>query len=1129
MTALLLAPPGAPLPAPRPGARVTARALLAGRAAARALGPDAAAAALGRAGAPLVRDFIATTWRGRTESTAGGTAERPGSGVVWQGRWPDYGRFLETYAAEVHPKGSGLIVAHGRSLHGGSADRELVARTALFGDCDGAGDWRPLATALDDLGLAYVLSSRRDGSRWHVVLPLALPLCPPAPGDERAAKIWKDSSYAPELGWLLGWLSELGELACESTVGGKPSDSHLGLDAAADRLLQLEYAVCKRTADEPEPMVLRRGGRALDWAKALASTGYVAPAEAAPASVTRPGRARPARVVDAPPDVPGDAALVSALAGVQSAGWQRGHLDRCARALGGALAGLGFDPQRAGGIVAAAAYAAGCGVDSASMGVKAKLVAERVHADMAAPGSATLRRDYRELSNVLLDHAPVGAAVQVEPVDQAAPGLLSASEASEEIKRAMGAGLQGEGGAISVIVSTAGAGKSRAMAETIATLDELASIIVPRHDLAGQTVTRLRSIGVDAVAPKGVPKVMLPVPGTPVCVFAEEAELLTRAGAVVRQTLCLKCPHREDYRETGEVCAAYAAGVTEGVVRVLQQTTLPSLLWARADGKDSAARVVVVDESPALTVAIALEGASGRYEAERQKQSLEEEALVQVEPLVRAVLRGAGKRAPHGATLRELALLGADGDEAHVDHALASASGADLTRLWRRRVYTRLSGFVVGGSSGVRLVLGRMASVTELIGAIVEGASSPDAPALRVDDDGTVYLVTAAPWIRAAVAFRRAKGRLLILDATAPTVAYSALFGEVNVRGVHVADAPGVTRLFIPWSSGARRRHVDEGVPRAGRIRGALRALARVVRERGAKSLAILTDQPTAIGLEAAYVTAQNPDAEPPALLPAELVTLIGEGLVITFGYYGNQKGMDTWAGADVLATLGDPWPNVPQALAEAAALGVDPDAWLAHLVQGELAQAHGRARPVHRDTPVCVVHIGNVTPDSNLFPQWRGAVTAPMAKGRPRRADAAGAALDPSTWKQERAALQISAREHARRLGVAQHTYHDAEARHAASEVPPPRERKVPLIRETAEQTQPQKPLVRTFRSPPGGIPPLPPGAPNSGVDLTFAVVPFLSGGTPLDTGEVVRLHRERRPRADQATGTAGPGGPGG
>lgn len=1088
------------LPEPRAGGRVTGRTLLAGRAAARALGPVGAAAALAGATSPLFREFAVTTWRGKTSSTAAGTADRPGSGVPWRGRWPAYSAMLEAYANEVHPKGEGLILAHGSSIWGGSSDAELTGRTALFADNDSADDWRPIADVLDDLRLAYVLAVRRDGSRWHLTIPLTTLLSPPTPGDPKAASAWKQNAYAPQLGWLLGWLSELGQLDCLPDVNGKASDSHLGFDAANDRLLGLEYAVCRRTTDEREPRILARGGRGLDWGAALARTGYVPPVSAsAPHGGER--RARTVPLAVAPPDAVGDEGLVAALAGVRSAGWQRGHLDRCARALGGALAGVGFTPQRAGAVVAAAAYAAGCGPDAASMGVKAALVAGRVHDDLAAPGSGTLRRDYQELSDVLMEYAPPLPVATAHAVAEA-PRLMTATVASAEIARVLGEAMRGEGGQITVVASTAGAGKSKVMAESIGALDEMATVVVPRHDLARQTVDRLRSIGVDAVAPRGVARVMLPLVGSPVCLFADEAELLARAGAHVRRTLCTECPHRENYRGTGAGCEAYGAGGVTGAVIVAQQSTLATILRARVAGEDSAARVTVVDESPALTMSVPLREASGRYEFERRRHAFDEGGLPYIEPLVRAVLRGARRSPKHGATIRELATAGADGDEVHVGRALAGATNVDTSNIWRRGTFRRLSVRVVAGDAGARAGLGRAADVHELICAIMEGAHTPDAPALRIDDEGDAHLVVPAAWLRAAREYRAVGGRLIVLDATAPVEAYRAVFGEVHVESIDVADAPGVTRVFIPWSSGARGRHVDDGVPRACRIRGALRALAKEARERSVRTLAIIADKPTAAALVAAVDAVKISGAVTPELIPAELALLIAGGMTVAVGYFGNQKGMDTWAAADMLATLGDPWPHVPEAQAEAAALGVDPDTWLRHLVQGELAQAHGRARPVHRATPVCIVCVGNVTPDHALFPQWAGTTTAPMPKGRPRTADAAGAPLDASGWASERALLGLSVREHARRLGVDRATYQRAvdetRRRNDAGGVghdalrqtyPPLGGSKVHQIREALQQAQAQKPLTRTFEPPGGGIP----GAQKSGVDLTFG-----PGGVP-------------------------------
>ena len=1080
----------APLAPLGTGTRSTVRNLIAARHAARAAGAVAAVEALRKALVPWGGQLELTHWRGTQRTTYGGTSEKSGAGTRWGGSWVEHCAVATRYAPEVHPKGAGLIVSHGRSLYLGSLDAELEARTCLLADCDGDGDWRPIVALLEELGAAFLVVVRETaaGQRWHLTMPLAEPLRPPSPGDVRSTSAWKQAVYMPQSGWLLGWLGELGELGTSPALTGAAFDAHQGFDARADRLLQLEYMVCRRSTDDATPLVIARDGKALDWNAALAATGYAveeAPSQSEqhPAARRSTKRAGAFALAEPPPVGDDDVDLVRALGATASLGWISGHLDTSARALGGTLGALGLEPARAGRVVAAAAWRAGCAEHVASMGAKASLAAARARAGERVPQSRYLRSHYPDLAAVVaelveLPDAVIGAGLGGADV----PALVTAAEASERIRGTLVGAVTGPGGACTVVRSTPGAGKSLAMREALAVHVEAggrAVVVVPTHELAEQTVRGLDVLGVRAAAPKGVARVRLPVLGAEgtaaVCLFPEAADLLARTGAEVRRTLCWKCPHKQAHPATGGECPAYKAGVGGDVarVRVYQQPVLGAVLAEHAvklaaavandssdDGEaDAPVSVVVVDELPPLTTTVPLDQASEKYERARSRHFLNDKALELVEPLIRAVLRGV-VGAAHGATWRELATRGAHGDLVHVERALVAARDLDVAQLWETRALVRLASFAVRQEDPATVLptLTRAAELTELVHAVAEGAHHPDAPALRVDDDGAGYLVGRARWLRSAGAYLAAGGRLVLLDATAPVDALKRLLGAVTAVVVDAEDAHGVARTFAPWAHGARSRHVAgsgaAAVPMAPELVGALRRLATLA-PAGARKIGVLAHKPVAAALIAALATAANPDAELPPFMPVELAALVAAGVTFDVGWYGNQRGLDRWADVDMLATLGDPWPHLLAARAEAAALGLEPEAWAGEACMGELVQAWGRARAVHRTTPVLIVHLGNVEPCLQAAAQWARAAAAPAAGGRPRAAVPVEAG-DPATWPAKRERLGVSAREHARRLGVGWDVYGRRMREVAARGDTPP-----PVVRNPVQPDTPP-PVVR-------------------------------------------------------------------
>lgn len=619
------------------------------------------------------------------------------------------------------------------------------------------------------------------------------------------------------------------------------------------------------------------------------------------------------------------------------------------------------------------------------------------------------------------------------------PRLLSAAEGAEAIRAALLSPAP-----LLVLRSTTGAGKSEEMRQATRVFSERrqgVAVVVPTHRLGEQTQRGLEELHVESSRPVGVARVRLPVVDgggdAPACVHHEAAHLAALAGVRVRKEVCVECPHKDRYQEQdGAECPAYAEGAEKAAVAVLQQPLLAGTLrdatrrlLAPAPKKSKTPpppRVVFVDELPPLAVHAPLDGARALWARERLAGEMPPDLRETLEPVMLAALQGA-EDGREGLSLRGLLALSGASEET-VERELGELRELDGADLWRDDLPGRLArrSLVPATRDQALSRLDAVAKFTVILESLVDAAHEPDRPVLRIDEGGASYLTTAARWTRRIRPYLAAGGRVRLLDATAPLDALRGIFGDVlEIVAVEVEDAPGVERRFRVWQHGARSRHTSAGLPIAEQIRGPLRWLAERLQERGARVLGLLTHQPLAKALQAWLLDRKADPAKPaPAWCPDELAELVAAGLEILPGYYGAQRGLNTWAGCDVLATLGDPWPNLGAARAEALALGLnDPEAWALEQTRAELLQAWGRARTVHRASPVLVVHLGSLALAlaSNWAPQWAGVRAEKASRGRPPTTLPLS---DPATWAEERARLGLSTRQHAAALGLSQTTY---------------------------------------------------------------------------------------------------------
>ena len=403
-----------------PETHTTALALLEARQRTRDLSPGPALAALSAALESAPQLARCSFWQGHNGHllTYGGSEQRPGLGASWAGSFEDFAAWMQSYALQVHPKGQGRTLSYAKSLHAGSSDAEAVELYAAFADCDGQAPWQPVHRKLVQLNVAHHLFARND-THWHLVLWFSSPLKNPHTGDRTQTAAWKSTFFRPFYGALLGFFSELLGIECKlATPEGDPSVSLLGFDAKTDRLLNLQYAPCRRSEDDEPPSVVFHQGLALN-PRLLLEKLELLPDEHAPLSAPRRKRSKPHRepverqavAPRPPPEAPAndeaDHEMINALGHLSSEGWRKGGLDRCARALGGALGASGFEAERAATIVACAAWRAGCGAHVESMKKKARKAAQRALDDLPVPQLGRLRSWFPDLHRALLPHLPL--------------------------------------------------------------------------------------------------------------------------------------------------------------------------------------------------------------------------------------------------------------------------------------------------------------------------------------------------------------------------------------------------------------------------------------------------------------------------------------------------------------------------------------------------------------------------------------------------------------------------------------------------------------------------------------------------------------------------------------------------
>lgn len=628
-------------------------------------------------------------------------------------------------------------------------------------------------------------------------------------------------------------------------------------------------------------------------------------------------------------------------------------------------------------------------------------------------------------------------AVEVpEPPPPPASGPVSRLFCAEQATAAIRTALRSPAPLI-VLRSTTGAGKSAEIRQSLAEQasdEHPAALFVPTHRLGEQTQQGLWSLGVSASRPLGVARVHLPVvregEDPHACLHHEAAELLAQAGGRVREELCSGCTYRKAHPKTGAECPAYASGASRAPVVVLQQPLLADTLATAAEElsqqepEHPPLTTVIVDELPPLVSRVSWTAAE-MYKKLRLDTETNPEALEGLGPLLDAIAKRIQSTVEGGVSLRQILAIGGLSD-ADIERTLEDARAVDPRTLWKRSLPVRLALRAMNPTSRDHALarLAAVAAATGMLRVLIEAAHEPDRPLLWREETGP-SLATLAPWVRQVRPFLAAGGKLRLLDATAPVDALRSLWPELELHAVEVRDAEDIQRRYLVWQHGARGRHTaPDRTLLPDELRGPLRRLAAVITETGARTVGLLTHKPLADAMrEWLRDLEADPSRPAPAWCPEELAALVAAGVELRPGHYGAQRGLDTWADVDVLATVGDPWANLGASTIEAAVLGIKAEEWTLETARAELVQAWGRARPVHRSSSCVIVHLGALAlaPSTDWAPQWSGVKQEWPQRGRPPTVLSLS---DPVTWAEERARLGLSRRDHARALGMSWTTY---------------------------------------------------------------------------------------------------------
>lgn len=597
-------------------------------------------------------------------------------------------------------------------------------------------------------------------------------------------------------------------------------------------------------------------------------------------------------------------------------------------------------------------------------------------------GMATLRRSWPQVAAIIDNHLPIPEADGVENLreelaSRAPIAAVPLVDVPPKIGDAIDASIEGRH-KVTLVRVTPGAGKTAAAAAKASTSTSKTALVFGMNELAKGNFDQIQQVRPDVQRRFGIASA-LGGNGKPVCLQAESVGAVQTAGLSGAALVCATCPHRGSCSIEGGM-----EGATTGAQLMLTNHELLSQA-ANFVGKSG---LLVVDETPRVFDHVVL-----------TRSALDS---------LRKLLSTATYESSFVAASRPL-LMWLE-ELFSVRELLSEQPFADCARTATSQTRIRADWSIVVGSAVVALKLVNTdvkgLDPLALFSQAMEQHSSPPLQPevlsqIRRGNRKTAEKVQASWPLLSALhcGLCTSRGRVewdppqagvgtstvlritlpninfanvlatgspvVVLDATGDQQVLEYLSTEpVNTVDIAVEDGAPIERAVRHWANGSRKRAIPGGKVSVDVVAPVVKEALERAAKSGARSILLVSYKPVVDALRAARDQADGHDEK----LAASLSTA---SLHVVLAHYGAIRGKNvvegtTWDDLDAVITLGDPWPDVAQARAEAELMKLDDVAAAsrAHsLAAIELVQVFGRLRAPRRTRPGLLLHYGRVLP----------------------------------------------------------------------------------------------------------------------------------------------------------------------
>lgn len=649
-------------------------------------------------------------------------------------------------------------------------------------------------------------------------------------------------------------------------------------------------------------------------------------------------------------------------------------------ALAGTLLRRGVDPVELPLVIERVASSAG-DAKARSRKTDAASTAARYGKGTAVTGMSTLRRDWPRVAGVIDKHLPTPEADGVEDLREelaSRPAILAVplGDVPARISSLIDTTAHGHH-KVTLVRVTPGAGKTSAAAAKVGAATSKAALVFGMNELAREHFNQIQLRRPDVQRRFGIASA-LDGNGKPVCLQSGRVGAVQMAGLSGAALVCKTCPHRDSCSIEGGI-----EGVRTGAHLMVTNHELLSHA-ASFVGRQG---LLVVDESPRAFDHVALT----RSTLESLRKAL---AAAIYEPRFVAGLRPLLMWLEELFTSRELLP-----EQPFVDSQRAASSQTRLRTDWS---------VVAGGAVGA-LQLGTDVMALDPLVPFTRVMAQRSTPPLRAEalsqirrgDMKTAETVQASwPLLHALhLGLCTSRGRVewdsphagfgtttvlritlpnsavadvlatssavVVLDATGDQQVLGYMSTDpVNTVDIAVEDGAPIERVVRHWANGSRTRALPGGKVSIDVVAPIVKEALERASKFGAQTVLLVSYKPVVDALRAARDGSERHDEK----LAAALST---SSLHVVLAHYGAIRGKNAlegvpWNDLDAVITLGDPWPDVAQARAEAELMKLDDIAARSRaysLAAIELVQVFGRLRAPRRTRPGLLLHFGRVLP----------------------------------------------------------------------------------------------------------------------------------------------------------------------